>query len=82
MNKPKGGRGKRASYKTSVVRVPNPVMPQVLELINQFHEESKFTTTKTCPYKKISALSVTPVLQHVSQLNPLVMIQNTLLNAI
>ncbi|MEM9928031.1 MAG: hypothetical protein AAF915_30645 [Cyanobacteria bacterium P01_D01_bin.50] len=59
MNKPKGGRGKRASYKTSVVRVPNPIMPQVLELINQFHEESKFTTTKTCPYKKISALSVT-----------------------
>jgi len=59
MGKPKGGRGKRASYKTSVVRVPNPVMPQVLELINQFHEEPKFITTKTCPYKKISALSVT-----------------------
>ncbi|MEM6402208.1 MAG: J domain-containing protein [Cyanobacteria bacterium P01_D01_bin.116] len=59
MNKPKGGRGKRASYKTSVVRVPNPVMPQVLELINQFHEEPKLITTKTCPYKKISALSVT-----------------------
>ena len=59
MSKPKGGRGKRASYKTSVVRVPKPIMPQVLELINQFHESSKFTTTKTCPYKKISALSVT-----------------------
>lgn len=59
MNKPKGGRGKRASYQTNVVRVPKPIMPQVLELINQFHESSKFITTKTYSYKKISALSVT-----------------------
>jgi len=36
-NKPLGGKGKRESYKTSVVRVPDPIKPQVLELIEQFH---------------------------------------------
>ena len=29
MNKPKGGRGKRAPYETTVVRVPDPVLEQV-----------------------------------------------------
>ena len=36
-NRPLGGKGKRESYKTSVVRVPDPIKPQVLELIEQFH---------------------------------------------
>lgn len=36
-NKPVGGKGKRESYKTSVVRVPDPIKPQILELIEQFH---------------------------------------------
>ncbi|WP_414624964.1 J domain-containing protein [Calothrix sp. CCY 0018] len=59
MKKPKGGRGKRASYQTSVVRVPNPVMPQVLELINQFHSTQNSFPSKPTSIKKISALSVT-----------------------
>jgi hypothetical protein len=29
VNKPKGGRGKRAPYETTVVRVPDPVLGQV-----------------------------------------------------
>ncbi len=29
MSKPKGGRGKRAPYETTVVRVPDPVLEQV-----------------------------------------------------
>jgi hypothetical protein len=29
VNKPKGGRGKRAPYETTVVRVPDPVLEQV-----------------------------------------------------
>lgn len=38
MPKPVGGRGKRESYTTSVVRVPDPIKPQVIELIDCFHQ--------------------------------------------
>lgn len=37
-NKPLGGRGKCENYSTSVVRVPDPIKPQVLELIEDFHQ--------------------------------------------
>ncbi len=37
--KPSGGRGKRESYKTSVTRVPDPIKPQVLKLIEEFHQQ-------------------------------------------
>lgn len=36
--KPSGGRGKRESYSTSVMRVPDPIKPQVMELIEGFHQ--------------------------------------------
>ena len=36
MNKPKGGRGKRAPYETTVVRVPNPVLEQVEEICDAY----------------------------------------------
>jgi DnaJ domain len=38
MNKPKGGRCKREPYNSSAIRVPDPIRPQVLELIDQFHQ--------------------------------------------
>lgn len=37
MAKPAGGRGKKAPYKTTHVRVPEPLKPQVESLIEQFH---------------------------------------------
>ncbi len=37
MVKSKGGKGKRASYQTSVVRVPNQVLGQVKGIIDSFH---------------------------------------------
>jgi hypothetical protein len=58
MDKPKGGRGKRVTYKTSVVRVPNPIVPQVLELIDQFHASQSLSPPKTNSIEKIPALSV------------------------
>jgi hypothetical protein len=39
--KPSGGRGKRESYSTSVVRVPGPIKREVLFLIEQFHRKGK-----------------------------------------
>jgi len=39
--KPSGGRGKRESYSTSVMRVPDPIKREVLFLIEQFHRERK-----------------------------------------
>jgi hypothetical protein len=38
--KSKGGKGKRAPYKTKVVRVPESLCPQINELIEKFHEDS------------------------------------------
>jgi hypothetical protein len=38
MSKPVGGRGKRASYTTSVVRVPDPIKQQVEKLVTAFYE--------------------------------------------
>lgn len=32
----KGGRGKKAPYETSQVRVPNPLKEQISELVNQY----------------------------------------------
>ncbi|MCA1991883.1 MAG: hypothetical protein LDL41_07535 [Coleofasciculus sp. S288] len=41
MTKPKGGRGKKATYATAHIRCPKPLLPQVKTLINQFHEENE-----------------------------------------
>jgi hypothetical protein len=38
MNKPTGGRGKKASYQTTHVRVPEPLKADIERLINLFHE--------------------------------------------
>ena len=38
MNKPIGGRGHKASYQTTVVRIPIDLKLQVNELVNQFRE--------------------------------------------
>lgn len=39
--KPVGGRGKRENYSTTVIRVPLPILAEVLFLIEQFHKERK-----------------------------------------
>lgn len=39
MSKPLGGRGKKAPYKTVMVRTPEPAKPQVEALIEQFRKE-------------------------------------------
>lgn len=36
MNKPSGGRGRKAPYETIVVRVPTPILPQVEVLIDNY----------------------------------------------
>jgi len=38
MNKPVGGRGYKASYQTTVVRIPVDLKLQVDELVNRFRE--------------------------------------------
>lgn len=45
--KPSGGRGKRESYSTSVVRVPDPIKREVLFLIEQFHRDRKVSKPAT-----------------------------------
>ncbi|MDJ0716942.1 MAG: DnaJ domain-containing protein [Prochloraceae cyanobacterium] len=39
--KPKGGKGKRANYSTTIVRIPVPIKKQVEELIEKFHRENE-----------------------------------------
>jgi len=39
MNKPQGGRGRKVSYTSTTVRVPDPVLPQIQEIIDHFHFE-------------------------------------------
>lgn len=39
-NKPVGGRGKKASYETVVIRVPKPIVNEVQLLINNFRDDS------------------------------------------
>jgi hypothetical protein len=40
MNKPVGGRGHKASYQTTVVRIPIDLKPQIDELVERFREGS------------------------------------------
>ena len=59
MNKPVGGRGKRAPYQTIIIRIPIDLKPQIDELVNRFREDSleikidKNTETKTPDLKAI-----------------------------
>ena len=39
MSKPTGGRTRKEDYTTSVMRVPDPVKPKVIELIEKFHQD-------------------------------------------
>ena len=40
MNKPVGGRGHKAAYQTTVIRIPIELKPQIDELVNRFHKGS------------------------------------------
>jgi nitrate/nitrite-specific signal transduction histidine kinase len=43
MVKPKGGRGKVAPYKSTHVRVPEPIKEQIQRLIDEWHEKQGST---------------------------------------
>lgn len=49
MSKPVGGRGMRATYKTTHVRVPEPVKPAVERIIEDYHKrggiQAEYTTS-------------------------------------
>lgn len=48
MNKPLGGRGKKAPYETQIIRVPVPIVPKVQQIVDDYRnlvingEESEF----------------------------------------
>lgn len=48
MNKPIGGRGKKAPYETQIIRVPVPIVPRVQQMVDDYRnlvingEESEF----------------------------------------
>lgn len=58
--KPSGGRGKRESYTSSVMRVPDPIKHQVLKLIEEFHQHRphKPVTGTDLPFQIPMALVV------------------------
>lgn len=39
----KGGRGKKAPYATKVIRIPDPLLKRVEEMVNAFYENEKST---------------------------------------
>lgn len=43
----KGGRGKRSPYSTKVMRIPDPLLKTVEELINDFYQDEKSTDDKS-----------------------------------
>jgi hypothetical protein len=45
VSKPKGGRGKKAPYDTTVVRVPDPVLAEVEQIIDAYRNGG-FTESK------------------------------------
>lgn len=46
MSKPKGGRGKKAPYETTVVRVPDPVLEQVEAICDSYRNGEVASETK------------------------------------
>lgn len=45
MSKPSGGRGKKAPYETTHVRVPEPIKAEIQKLIERFHDNYSDTST-------------------------------------
>jgi hypothetical protein len=43
----KGGRGKKSPYTTKVVRIPDPLLQRVEELVNDFYSQEKSTDDKS-----------------------------------
>ena len=46
MSKPLGGRGKKATYATTHIRVPEPIKADVQSLISRFHDDYSNDSTK------------------------------------
>jgi hypothetical protein len=45
----KGGRGKKSLYATKVMRIPDPLLKRVEELINDLYSQEKSTDVKSVP---------------------------------
>ena len=43
----KGGRGKRSPYSTKVMRIPDPLLKTVEELVSDFYQDEKSTDDKS-----------------------------------
>jgi hypothetical protein len=76
MNIPKGGRGVKAPYETVVIRVPKPIEPDILELVQSYRDGSHKpvtsnldkqqlldTANKILSQKKSAKLSIEKLLQ-------------------
>jgi hypothetical protein len=46
VSKPKGGRGKKAPYETTVVRVPDPVLEQVEAICDAYRNSQELPDSK------------------------------------
>lgn len=61
MTKFKGGRGKKAPYETTVVRVPIPIVPQVEQMIEDYRILAIEGETSEFQKHPEVAASVTPI---------------------
>lgn len=50
----KGGRGKRSPYATKVVRIPDPLLKRVEELVNDFYQNEKSTDDQSVPQNHVT----------------------------
>ena len=63
-----GGRGQKAEYGTSVVRVPNPIKPHILEIIALFHDERE-GRTQSNPSKKYWQISASELAEWIQSID-------------
>jgi hypothetical protein len=56
MNKPIGGRGNKAPYGTKIVRVPEPVLERVREIVESYRDgiDSEFSATAAHDTKPVT----------------------------
>ena len=73
MNKPVGGRGKKAPYETQVIRVPVPIVPQVEKFIESYRvsvvsdEEDNLEEKSNVP-SEVAVLTYSDALQRAKEI--------------
>jgi hypothetical protein len=60
MTKPTGGRGNKAPYATKIVRVPEPVLEEVLQIIAAYRDgaDREFSATASLEGKPVTSYEV------------------------